>query len=436
MAIITVSRKVGSWGETISKLAAEKLGYRVVTPEEFHRLAEACDSDFKKACSVFETEMPGGMIERFFLREPAYTSLFEALNFELAAGGDVTWQYGDTPQTEKQEARAMAVDSSGNTVITGISLQSGTYDYYTIKMKADGTGVLWSKLYDKAGGEDYATAIAIDSDDNVLVTGYAWNGTNYDFHTIKYSSADGTVLWQHSFNAETDGNDYNTTLTVDSLNNVYIGGNSQQASGIDDIILIKYGPDGPNPDGSPIWQTTYNGPESGHDRITAITAGIDGIAIAGLSQNSTPDFDALTLKYEFDGSLLWEKRKSLSGDDSALAISMDLSGNVAMTGIVYNGSNKDIYTVKYNTTTGAVEWEDTYDGGYDEEPAAVFIDSSGDVYITGYTFLLASANDIYTVKFNGSTGTVEWSNTFNSSNGNNDRGVDIVVDGSGDVFVS
>lgn len=89
MAIITVSRKVGSWGETISKLAAEKLGYRVVTPEEFHRLAESCDSDFRKACSVFETEMPGGMIERFFLRDPAYTSLFESLNFQLASEGDV-----------------------------------------------------------------------------------------------------------------------------------------------------------------------------------------------------------------------------------------------------------------------------------------------------------------------------------------------------------
>lgn len=95
MAIITVSRKVGSWGETISKLAAEKLGYRVVTPEDFHRLAEACDSDFKRACSVFETEMPGGMIERFFLRKPAYASLFESLNFQLASEGDVViWGRG------------------------------------------------------------------------------------------------------------------------------------------------------------------------------------------------------------------------------------------------------------------------------------------------------------------------------------------------------
>jgi len=95
MAIITVSRKVGSWGETISKLVAERLGYRIVTPEDFHRLAEVCDPSFEKACRTFEMEMPGGMIERFFLREPAYASLFESLNFQLAAEGDVViWGRG------------------------------------------------------------------------------------------------------------------------------------------------------------------------------------------------------------------------------------------------------------------------------------------------------------------------------------------------------
>ena len=353
-----------------------------------------------------------------------------------AAGGDVIWQYGDTPQTAKQEAKAMAVDSSGNTVITGISQQSGTYDYYTVKINAAGTTILWSNSYDKAGGEDYATAIAIDSDDNVIVTGYAWNGTNYDFHTIKYNAADGAILWQDSFNADTDGDDYNTTLTLDDLNNIYIGGSSQQVSGIDDIILIKYGPNGPNPDGSPIWQTTYNGSANGHDKITAITAGIDGIALTGLSQNSTPDFDALTLKYEFDGSLRWEKRKSLSGDDRGRTVNMDQSGNVVMAGTLYNGSNKDIYIAKYNSSTGALAWENTYDGGYDDEPVKVFIDSAGDIYMTGYTFLLSSANDIYTARFNASTGTVQWSETFNSTNGNNDRGIGIGVDASGDVFVS
>lgn len=39
--------------------------------------------------------MPGGLVERFFLREPAYTSLFESLNFQLAAEGDVViWGRG------------------------------------------------------------------------------------------------------------------------------------------------------------------------------------------------------------------------------------------------------------------------------------------------------------------------------------------------------
>ncbi|MBI5657807.1 MAG: hypothetical protein HZC44_13680, partial [Geobacter sp.] len=127
-----------------------------------------------------------------------------------AAGGDVIWQYGDTPQAGKQEAGVMAVDSAGNTIITGASDQSGNNDYYTVKIKADGSGVLWSKTYDKAGGDDHATAMAVDSDDNVIVTGYAWHGTNYDYHTIKYSGSDGTALWQHTFNAAINGNDYAT----------------------------------------------------------------------------------------------------------------------------------------------------------------------------------------------------------------------------------
>ena len=87
MAIITLSRKVGSWGETISRLVAEKLGYRIVTPQDFHRLAEECDSNFKRACRLFETELPGGLVERFFLREPAYASLFQALNFGACCRG-------------------------------------------------------------------------------------------------------------------------------------------------------------------------------------------------------------------------------------------------------------------------------------------------------------------------------------------------------------
>ncbi len=353
-----------------------------------------------------------------------------------AAGGDVTWQYGDTPQTGKQEAGAMAVDSAGNTIITGGSDQSGTDDFYTVKIKADGTGILWSKVYNKASGDDHAAAIAIDSDDNVIVTGYVWNGSNYDYHTIKYRSSDGTVLWQHTFNAAVNGNDYATAVTVDSLNNVYVGGNSQGASGLDDYMIVKYGPGGPNPDGTPIWQKSYNGTANGHDRLSSITAGTNGIAVTGTSQNSTPDFDILTVKYGFDSTLIWEKRKSVSGDDKGVAVRMDSSGNVIMTGYVYNGANKDIYTTKYNSAAGTVLWEKTYSGGYDEEPEDMWLDSSGNAYVAGYTYTIEGANDIYTVEYASSDGTLLWDEIFNSGSSNSDKAVCISGDNAGSIFVT
>lgn len=89
MAILTVSRKVGSLGDEIARAAADRLGYRLISREDFQNLAKQCDTGFKDACEAFETEVSGSFVERFFFRDPAYTALFEALNLELAAAGDV-----------------------------------------------------------------------------------------------------------------------------------------------------------------------------------------------------------------------------------------------------------------------------------------------------------------------------------------------------------
>jgi cytidylate kinase len=89
MAVIVISSKIGSFGEEIAALAAEKLGYRLVTPDTIHKMGLECDPKFREACSVFETEVPPGMLGRLFFREPAYTSLFESLNYQIAAEGNV-----------------------------------------------------------------------------------------------------------------------------------------------------------------------------------------------------------------------------------------------------------------------------------------------------------------------------------------------------------
>lgn len=89
MSVVTISRQVGSLGDEIGGLVAEKLGYELMTREGIHRLARECDLEFKDACAAFEEERGAGFWERLFYRDPAYTSLFEALNLELAAKGKV-----------------------------------------------------------------------------------------------------------------------------------------------------------------------------------------------------------------------------------------------------------------------------------------------------------------------------------------------------------
>ena len=89
MVVITISRQIGSYGDEIAALAAEKLNYQLAGQEKFQEMAETCDPDFKEACNLFEKEVPLRFWERYFLREKDYTSLFEYLIYDLARLGKV-----------------------------------------------------------------------------------------------------------------------------------------------------------------------------------------------------------------------------------------------------------------------------------------------------------------------------------------------------------
>ncbi|NOY13762.1 MAG: fibronectin type III domain-containing protein, partial [Deltaproteobacteria bacterium] len=353
-----------------------------------------------------------------------------------SVGGDISWQY-DNVALNKQEAKAMAVDSQGNLVIVGYSAGAGN-DYLVVKLKADGSGPLWTASYDSTGGGDVATAVVIDSNDDVIVTGYAWDGATYnDIYTVKYAAADGAVLWQHTFDGAGSGNDYATAITVDSINNVYVGGYMQDSNGKDSFIVLKYGPlNGPNPDGTPLWQASYDGGVNGHDRITAITAGVDGIAVTGQSQNATPDFDCFTIKYNFSGSEIWQRRYSDSGDGKGLALAMDAAGNVIMAGYVSNGSDRDFYVIEYAADDSPAKWVKIYDSGYDDEAADLWLDAAGDVYVVGTHASLMTGQDIYFARFDGGSGVEVWNGSYNSSNGDNDHGLFIVGDDNGELFIA
>lgn len=358
-----------------------------------------------------------------------------------AAGGDLARPAAsDSPQPGKQEAIASVVDSAGNLIVTGYQNLAGLGDddYLTVKFNANGT-VAWRKSYNRSGGSDQATAIVLDSNNNVIVTGFAWNGNNYDIYTIKYSGVDGAKLWDHTYNAPALGNDIATSIAIDNLDNVYVGGYVQTTSANEDYVILKYSVNGPNPDGTPVWVATWNGAANGTDKLTAIAAGVGGVAVTGQSWGGTTNFDIITVKYDYNGTKLWEKRYTSSGGypDGGRKVALDAAGNVIITAAVTNSGNLDIYTAKYPAAGGDPLWEKTYNNPINnDEPAGLLLDSSGNVYVTGYTFTLSGNEDLLVVRYKGTDGTKEWEKVYDSGLSNSDFGTDLLLDRAGNLLVT
>lgn len=87
-------------------------------------------------------------------------------------------------------AYGVAIDSNDNIIVTGYSRLGGDDDYYTIKYNSDGTET-WNKSYDGTG-YDVARSVAVDSNNNIIITGYSYNSTagNNDYCTIKYQNTE------------------------------------------------------------------------------------------------------------------------------------------------------------------------------------------------------------------------------------------------------
>ncbi|HZV82365.1 MAG TPA: SBBP repeat-containing protein, partial [Geobacteraceae bacterium] len=329
------------------------------------------------------------------------TSLVISLGFVTTcygAGGDIIWQSGDS-RTGKQESKAMAVDSLGNVIVTGYQNINGGADddYLTVKFKADGSGVAWRATYDSSGGADQATAVAVDANNDVIVTGFTWNGLNFDIHTVKYSGNSGALLWQHTYSGAAGGDDHATSIAIDTLDNIYVGGYSQGEAGDDDFLVLKYGPSG----GAPVWQAGYSGTAAGNDQLMSVTAGSDGIAVTGQAWNGT-SFDLLTVKYDYGGTQLWMKNHS-PGDAMGKKVRMDAAGNVIVTGFATNATIKEIYTVKYRGSDGILLWDRSYGAGYENDANGLTVDAAGDAYVTGYTWTLEGKENYYTARYGGAT---------------------------------
>jgi streptogramin lyase len=91
-------------------------------------------------------------------------------------------------------------------------------------------------------GSSTATSIAVDSVNSIYVAGYSPgpNGAN-DIVTIKYDP-NGNQMWLQRYSSPGGGNAVGNAIAVDNNGNVYVTGYDTTAQGGTEIVTIKYSP--------------------------------------------------------------------------------------------------------------------------------------------------------------------------------------------------
>jgi hypothetical protein len=325
--------------------------------------------------------------------------------------GKLLWdaQYDDR-RNGNDEIRAIAVDGAGFVYVTGRSEDSLSkndlkhYDYYTIKYNPNTGKVEWAQRYDNSSvlnAADEATALAVDQAGNVYVTGRSYGGTTgFDFVTIKYNSS-GAQQWVKRYNTSNNGDDEASAIALDAGGNIYVTGRSQGSGTSFDYLTIKY-----DSSGTPVWQARYNNPDvNGIDEAAAIAVDTSfNTYVTGRSQGIGTGYDYVTIKYDLGGTEQWVRRydNNINGNDEATALALDAAGNVYVTGRSQgSATGLDYLTIRYDGLGNQV-WRARYNNpnvnGADEA-AAIAVDASSNVYVTGRSQGGTLGLDYATVKY-------------------------------------
>ena len=172
----------------------------------------------------------------------SFGSDFNVSVSKYATDGSLVWLAGPDYSVNSRFP-GLVLDSQTNVLVTGKDGNDYPDFYYgTYKINTNGS-TLWSNYYPQPPvGVSVATSVAVDSANNSYVTGYS-PGTNSenDIVTMKYGP-NGNQLWLQRYSSPGNGNAAGNAIAVDSNGNVYVAGYDTTTAGGTEMVLIKYSP--------------------------------------------------------------------------------------------------------------------------------------------------------------------------------------------------
>ena len=355
-----------------------------------------------------------------------YSTSYDSISFiKYAANGNVIWSTKKLGGTGGDiETTSIAVDALGNTYVSGYFYSAKfifgsdtlnncgvSYNYSSIFLaKYDYNGnALWAKNACSVGN-DKATSVAVDTSDNVYLTGYFGGSSLIFFHfphdstvsttltnpgyndifLVKYDS-NGKGQWAKSAGGTASGGLYYgwaNSVAVDASGNLYVTGYFESSTfifGSDtltslsyyNIFLAKY-----NIYGNGQWAKIIGGKSGVANSVAVdglgnayVTGQLDSLS-SGSGYPTGKFIDMFLTKYDNNGNLLWTKSVSEKSIDVAASVAVDSSGNAYIAGYF------DSPTLMFgsNILTNAES------AGYDD----IFLAKLGDTLTTNINYIASN----------------------------------------------
>ena len=294
----------------------------------------------------------------------------------------------------------------------------------------------WAVEYNGTGNNtDLAKKILVDANGNSYVTGSSYGASGlYNYTTVKYNSS-GVQQWFSEYNGTGNNDDRAAAMALDANGNVYVTGYSIGALGGYNFVTIKY-----NSSGVQQWLASYNGSGNGNDQARSISLDISGnVYVTGYVQGTVGGQNFGTVKYNNSGVQQWVTEYNGTGNaaDVPQGVSIEKNGNVYVAGYSIGATGGNNYAVlKYNNS-GIQQWATTYNGigNSDDFVMAFAIDTNGNSFVTGYSIGLVGANNITTLMLN-TSGVQQWVTEYNGTGNSNDYPLALALDMQGNSFVT
>ncbi|MBF0362808.1 MAG: hypothetical protein HQK49_17450 [Oligoflexia bacterium] len=356
-------------------------------------------------------------------------------------------------------AAATFQDRALNDNLAATPISRTYYHYASAVLDSDFNNPKGYYTHDNAAGgnlHDRGNAIARrGSDGKIIIAGQSWNGSNFDMTVWRlYSngSLDTTFasngIYKHNGAAGGNGDDIAYAVALDSDQKIVVAGKSINASGNSDMLVWRLTADG-NLDtatfgsGNGFFKHDNAATGSGDDIAYAVAIDSNSgnkILVAGTSLKSPGNSDMVIWRINSDGSgldstfnpntgyFVSDNAAGGNGNDEAKAIAIQSSDQkIVVAGSSLGSGTNDIDMAIWRFTSGGILDTTFSDDGIfthnnaalgdsDDHAYSVAIDSNNKIVVAGDSTNAALNLDMAVWRLS-STGVLD--NTFNSSGGGN-----------------